>query len=77
MTEDQYVIHTHINKKKRELNELKEFWARFLEWNDLSPFSKNTFTDVQTKVSSILAQVERSINDHMKLMPPEYNGSVS
>ena len=70
MTEQQYVIQKHIEKKKGELDEVKYFWQIILEWNDLCKFSETTFADVQTMVSSRMAQIEISIRDHEKLLAP-------
>lgn len=68
MNKEQLQIQRHIDAKKEELEKVRWFWQRFLELNEISMFSPPTYTDVQAKVSSRIAQIERSIRDHEVLL---------
>lgn len=68
MNQEQLQIQRHIDAKKEELEKVRWFWQLFLELNEISMFSPQTHTDVQAKVSSRIAQIERSIRDHEVLL---------
>lgn len=66
MTE--YQIRDHIEKRKFQLAELEEFWQDFEDQNGRLSFDTNTFQHVRAKVSSQMAFLQKSINDHEKLL---------
>lgn len=61
-------IKKHIGQRKEELMELEEFWQAFKDQNEHLSFDSNAFQHIQAKVSSKMAFLQKSINDHEKLL---------
>lgn len=61
-------IENHIKTRQEELERLVDFWNKFNELNNNQPLKKETYQDVQAKVSSRMAYLERSIRDHENLL---------
>ena len=62
------IIKKHIGKRKEELMELEDFWQRFKDQNEKLNFDSGAVYCIQAKVSSQMAFLQRSINDHEKLL---------
>ena len=67
-SKDELAIMLHIRSKEHEFKVLIDFWNRFLELHKSIPLKESTYEDVQTRVSSRMAQLERSIESHQKLL---------
>lgn len=63
-----YEIRNHIENRKFELAELEEFWQDFEDQNKHLSFDSNAFQHIKTKVSGKMAFLQKSINDHEKLL---------
>lgn len=61
-------IENHIKLRQEELESLIDFWNKFNDLNNNQPLNKETYQEVQTKVSSRMAYLERSIRDHEDLL---------
>jgi len=61
-------IKKHIGQRKEELMELEEFWQTFKDYNEQLNFDSGAVYNIQAKVSSQMAFLQRSINDHEKLL---------
>ena len=61
-------IKKHIGQRKEELMELEEFWQNFKDQNEKLNFDSGAVYSIQAKVSSQMAFLQRSINDHEKLL---------
>lgn len=57
-----------IEERKQQLRELEEFWQDFKDQNELLSFDSNAFQYIQAKVSSRMAYLQKSINDHQKFV---------
>lgn len=72
-TEKEFEIVVIIQKRQKELSELKSFWEYCQRLNENHPLKEDTLVEIRTKVSSKMAQLEKSILDHEKLLPTTYN----
>ena len=61
-------IKKHIHEKKEELKDINHFWDLFQLFHKEVKLSTETYREVRTKTSSKMNQIERSINDHEKLI---------
>ena len=62
------IIKKHIGQRKEELMELEEFWQIFKDQHEKLNFDSGAVYNIQVKVSSQMAFIQRSINDHEKLL---------
>jgi hypothetical protein len=65
---DKDYIQKHIMQRKEELIELEEFWQTFKDQNEKLKFYSGAVYSIQAEVSSQMAFLQRSINDHEKLL---------
>ena len=63
-----YEIRSYIENRRFELAQLEEFWNDFKDQNKHLSFDSNAFKHIQAKVSSKMAYLQKSINDHEKLL---------
>ena len=63
------IIRTHIAVKTDTKNSMHLLWASITDLNLNVGLSKNTMDELQAKISSKIAQCDRSIQDHEKLLP--------
>ena len=68
MTESQLYAHFHIENKRKEREQLLWTWNRVEEINNDIGLSKETYKEMQAKISSRIAQCDRSIQDHKRLI---------
>lgn len=65
---DDLAIKAHIAAKKDIKNQMHSLWEDINELNQNVNLSKSTMDELQTKISSKIAQCDRSIRDHEKLL---------
>lgn len=65
---DNLNIKAHIEAKKTEQNNLRSLWNYIVNLNETVGLTENTMNELQAKISSKIAQCERSIIDHEKLL---------
>ena len=68
MTESQLDAQFHIEKKRKERDQLLWTWNRVEELNEEVGLSEETYKELQAKISSKIAQCDRSIQDHKRLV---------
>jgi hypothetical protein len=68
---DNLQLKSHIEDKIETKNNMHRLWERINELNLNVGLSKNTMDELQAKISSKIAQCERSIQDHEKLCKTE------
>lgn len=68
MTENNFNYIKFIEERKQQLRELQEFWRDFKDQNEHLSFDSNAFQHIQSKVSSKMAFLQKSINDHQKFV---------
>ena len=62
-------IREHIKKQKARLHELEQFWRSFRSLhNELGFGPEAVYNNIQAKVSSRLAFLQKSINQHQNLL---------
>lgn len=61
-------IKKHIEERKEELIEIEKFWQTFKGQNEKLNFDSGAVYSIQAKVSSRMAFIQKSINDHEKLL---------
>lgn len=57
-----------LQKRKIELSSIVIFWEQFESFHKEVKLKDSTYKDVQSKVSSKMAFLDRSIQDHEKLI---------
>lgn len=65
---DKLNIKAHIAAKKDAKEHYQRVWQSIVELNDQSAFSMDCYRELQARISSKVAQCERSIQDHEKLL---------
>lgn len=65
---DNLSIKAHIAAKTDTKNNMHRLWEHINELNNNFGLSKSTMDELQAKISSKIAQCERSIQDHEKLL---------
>ena len=66
MTEQKFDTQLHIEKKRKERDQLLWTWNRVEELNTDVGLSEETYKELQAKISSKIAQCDRSIQDHKR-----------
>ena len=67
MTEQKFDNQLHIEKKLKERDQLLWTWNRVEELNTEVGLSEETYKELQAKISSKIAQCDKSIQDHKRL----------
>jgi len=67
-TMDELSIKAHIAAKTDTKNNMHRLWEHINDLNLSVGLSKSTMDELQAKISSKIAQCERSIQDHQKLL---------
>tara|TARA_R110002074_G_scaffold351581_1_gene522737 strand:- start:283 stop:489 length:207 start_codon:yes stop_codon:yes gene_type:complete len=67
MTEQKFDNQLHIEKKLKERDQLLWTWNRVEELNKEVGLSEETYKELQAKISSKIAQCDKSIQDHKRL----------
>jgi len=70
---EQLNIKAHIEAKNDIKNHLEKVWTSIVVLNELVGLSESTMKELQTKISSKIAQCDISIRDHQKLLKPYMN----
>jgi hypothetical protein len=70
---EQLNIKAHIEAKNDVKNHLEKVWTSIVVLNELVGLSESTMKELQTKISSKIAQCDISIRDHQKLLKPYMN----
>lgn len=65
---DKLNIQAHIAAKKDTKEHYERVWKSIVELNEQLAFSMDCYRELQTRISSEIAQCERSIEDHEKLL---------
>ena len=65
---DKLNIQAHIAAKKDAKEHYQRVWQSIVELNDQRAFSMDCYRELQARISSKVAQCERSIQDHEKLL---------
>jgi len=65
---DKLNIKAHISAKKDAKEHYQRVWQSIVELNEQSAFSMDCYRELQARISSKVAQCERSIQDHEKLL---------
>jgi hypothetical protein len=65
---DKLSIQTHIAAKKDTKEHYQRVWQSIVELNEESAFSMDCYRELQARISSKVAQCDRSIQDHEKLL---------
>ncbi len=65
---DNLSIKAHIAAKTDTKNNMHRLWEHINELNNNVGLSKSTMDELQAKISSKIAQCERSIQDYEKLL---------
>lgn len=68
MKESKLDAQFYIDKKRKERDKLLWTWNRVEELNRDVGLSEETYKEIQTKISSKIAQCDRSIKDHKRLL---------
>ena len=61
-------IKLHIEKRRQERDIVLAAWNYIEELNNESAFSMDCFCELQARISSKLAFIDRSIQDHQRLI---------
>jgi hypothetical protein len=61
-------IKTHINKRIIERDLLQETWGFIEKLNQETAFSMDCYRELQARFSSKLAYIDKSIQDHNRLL---------
>lgn len=61
-------IKLHIEKRRQEKDKVLSAWNYIEELNQESSFSMDCFRELQARISSKLAFIDRSIQDHKRLL---------
>jgi len=67
---EQLNIKAHIEAKNDVKNHLEKVWTSIVVLNEVVGLSESTMKELQTKISSKIAQCDISIRDHQKLLKP-------
>ena len=65
---EQLNIKAHIEAKNDIKNHLEKVWTSIVVLNEVVGLSESTMKELQAKISSKIAQCDRSIQDHQKLL---------
>ena len=72
MTEQEYrdelSIKAHIAAKTDVKNNMERLWTSIVVLKETVGLSESTMKELQAKISSKIAQCDRSIQDHQKLL---------
>lgn len=68
---DNLQIKAHIDAKTETKNNMDRLWDHINDLNLNVGLSKSTMDELQAKISSKIAQCEKSIQDHEKLYKTE------
>ena len=67
-TMDELSIKAHIAAKTDVKNNMERLWTSIVVLNETVGLSESTMKELQAKISSKIAQCDRSIQDHQKLL---------
>ena len=65
---DNTEIKLHIEKRRQEKDKVLAAWNYIEELNTETAFSMDCFHELQARISSKLAFIDRSIQDHKRLL---------
>lgn len=65
---DNAEIKLHIEKRRQEREKVVSAWNEIERINNESAFSLDCFRELQARISSKLAFIDRSIQDHKRLL---------
>ena len=61
-------IEFHIQKRRQERDRILSCWNEIEKLNEQSKFSMNCYQELQARISSQLAFIDRSIQDHKRIL---------
>ena len=67
-TMDELSIKAHIAAKTDVKNNMERLWTSIVVLKETVGLSESTMRELQAKISSKIAQCDRSIQDHQKLL---------
>lgn len=65
---DELAIKAHIAAKTDVKNNYESLWTKIVVLNELVGLSESTMKELQAKISSKIAECDRSIRDHSRLL---------
>ena len=68
MTIEKLSIKAHIAAKKDTKESYQKLWQHIVELDETAGLETSTYKELQAKISSKIAQCDRSILDHEKLL---------
>ena len=68
---DELEIKAYIEKQKKAQIWLQGIWTNIVVLNELMGLSESTMSELKAKISSRIAQCEKSIQDHEKHLKNE------